>query len=81
MRKILISLIVILLSANPLFAGVPVPGDKAPNFSLDSIKGETLSLDSLKGKVVLVGMFRVGVQYRLPLDAGWEGCTTATTET
>lgn len=59
MRKILTFLIVVLLSANPLYAGVPVPGDKAPNFSLNSIKGEPLSLDSLKGKVVLVGMFHI----------------------
>lgn len=61
MRKILTFLIIILLSASPLFAGVPVAGDKAPNFSLNSIEGETLSLDSFKGKVVLVGMFHICV--------------------
>ena len=61
MRKILTFLMVFLLSASPLFAGAPVPGDKAPDFSLNSIQGKTWSLDSLKGKVVLVGMFHICV--------------------
>jgi peroxiredoxin len=61
MRKILTFLTIFFLLASPLFAGVPVPGDKAPNFSLNSIKGKLLSLDSLKGKVVLVGMFHICV--------------------
>ncbi|GJL80292.1 MAG: hypothetical protein NPINA01_32810 [Nitrospinaceae bacterium] len=61
MRKILTFLVVVLFLASPLFAGVPGQGDKAPNFSLSSIQGETLSLDSLKGKVVIVGMFHICV--------------------
>jgi len=61
MRKILTFLMVFLLSASPLFAGAPIPGDKAPDFSLNSIQGKTWSLDSLKGKVVLVGMFHICV--------------------
>lgn len=54
-------LILVVLSANPVFAGAPVPGDKAPNFSLSSLKGEKFALDALKGKVVLVGMFHICV--------------------
>jgi len=61
MRKIISFLILITLLASPVFAGVPVPGDKAPNFSLSSLAGEKFSLDALKGKVVLVGMFHICV--------------------
>ena len=59
MRKIMSFLILIALSANPVFAGAPVPGDKAPNFSLSSLAGEKFVLDALKGKVVLVGVFHI----------------------
>lgn len=34
-------------------------GEKAPNFTLTSINGETVSLDSLKGKVVVLGLFHI----------------------
>ncbi len=61
MRKIMSFLILIVLSASPVFAGAPVPGDKAPNFSLSSLEGEKFALDALKGKVVLVGMFHICV--------------------
>jgi len=49
------------LWAGFVHAGSPVPGDKAPGFTLKTITGETISLDSLKGKVVLVGMFHICV--------------------
>jgi len=61
MRKIISFLILIVLLPSPVFAGAPVPGDKAPNFSLSSLKGEKFDLDALKGKVVLVGMFHICV--------------------
>jgi len=61
MRKIISFLIIIVLLASPVFAGAPVPGDKAPNFSLSSLKGEKFDLATLKGKVVLVGMFHICV--------------------
>ena len=61
MRKIMFYLILFIFSASPVFAGTPVPGDKAPNFSLSSLKGDKFALDALKGKVVLVGMFHICV--------------------
>lgn len=61
MRKTMSLLIILLLLASPVFAGAPVSGDKAPNFSLSSMEGEKFSLDALKGKVVLVGMFHICV--------------------
>ena len=61
MRKTMFFLIISLLLASPVFAGAPVSGDKAPNFSLSSLDGEKFSLSALKGKVVLVGMFHICV--------------------
>jgi len=61
MHKILSFLFIVVLSASPVFAGAPVSGDKAPNFSLSSLDDEKFSLNSLKGKVVLVGMFHICV--------------------
>ena len=61
MSKIVSYLILIILSASPVFAGAPMPGDKAPNFSLSSLEGEKFVLNNLKGKVVLVGMFHICV--------------------
>jgi peroxiredoxin len=61
MRKTMSSLIILFLLVSPVFAGAPVSGDKAPNFTLSSLDGEKFSLDALKGKVVLVGMFHICV--------------------
>jgi len=49
MRKVLLAL----LLAAPAFAGVG-KGQKAPDFSLPTLKGERLSLSSLRGKVVVI---------------------------
>lgn len=43
------------------FAGAPVPGDPAPDFSLKTLNGKQVSLSELKGKVVLIGMFHICV--------------------
>jgi cytochrome c biogenesis protein CcmG/thiol:disulfide interchange protein DsbE len=61
MHKILSFLLITVLSASPVFAGAPVSGDKAPNFSLSSLADEKFSLNDFKGKVVLVGMFHICV--------------------
>ncbi len=34
-------------------------GEPAPNFTLTSIKGETVSMQDLKGKVVVLGLFHI----------------------
>jgi cytochrome c biogenesis protein CcmG, thiol:disulfide interchange protein DsbE len=34
-------------------------GEAAPNFTLQSITGETVSLESLRGKVVVLGLFHI----------------------
>jgi cytochrome c biogenesis protein CcmG, thiol:disulfide interchange protein DsbE len=51
MKKIMLALA--LLSAGVAFAGVQ-KGQRAPEFSLPSLKGSTVSLSSLRGKVVLI---------------------------
>lgn len=61
MRKILTLIILIGLIAEIAFAGVPGPGDKAPDFSLNTLDGKQVSLSDLKGKVVLIGMFHICV--------------------
>jgi len=61
MRKTMTFILLIFLSTTPAFAGAPVVGDKAPDFTLNSPNGEKFSLNALKGKVVLVGMFHICV--------------------
>lgn len=61
MRKIISFLITVVFLASPVFAAAPVSGDKAPDFTLNSLDGEKISLQALKGKVVLVGMFHICV--------------------
>jgi cytochrome c biogenesis protein CcmG/thiol:disulfide interchange protein DsbE len=34
-------------------------GEKAPNFTLTSLDGQTVSLESLRGKVVVLGLFHI----------------------
>ena len=61
MRKILVLFIFICLIAEIVYAGVPAPGDKAPDFSLKTLDGKQISLSDMKGKVVLIGMFHICV--------------------
>jgi peroxiredoxin len=51
MKKLMVALV--LLAAGAAFAGVQ-KGQRAPEFSLPSLKGSTVTLASMKGKVVLV---------------------------
>ena len=51
MKKMIVALA--LLTAGAAFAGVG-KGQRAPEFSLPSLKGSTVTLASMKGKVVLV---------------------------
>jgi cytochrome c biogenesis protein CcmG/thiol:disulfide interchange protein DsbE len=41
------------------FAKSPVAGDKAPDFSVQTMDGKSVSLANFKDKVVLVGMFHI----------------------
>jgi cytochrome c biogenesis protein CcmG, thiol:disulfide interchange protein DsbE len=61
MKKILVFFILIVVLAETAFAGVPGPGDEAPNFSLKTLDGKQVSLSDLRGKVVLIGMFHICV--------------------
>jgi cytochrome c biogenesis protein CcmG, thiol:disulfide interchange protein DsbE len=61
MRKVFISIIVIILAVVPAFAGAPSPGEQAPGFSLMSMDGKQVALSDFKGKVVLIGMFHICV--------------------
>ncbi len=61
MRKIFLALIIIALWSVAGYAAVPLPGQKAPEFSLKSMDGENVSLSDFKGRVVLIGMFHICV--------------------
>ncbi len=59
MRKLILSLFIVSFFVSTGFAGAPVRGDSAPEFSLSAINGDKVSLADFKGKVVLVGMFHI----------------------
>ena len=40
-------------------AGFFKVGERAPNFTLTSLGGDTVSLDAMKGKVVVLGLFHI----------------------
>ena len=61
MRKIVLSLVILIMWVGTSFAGAPLPGENAPEFSLKSMDGKTFSLSEFKGKVVLIGMFHICV--------------------
>ncbi len=52
-------LLSIFLCAGISHAAVPKVGDKAPDFSLTSVKGEKVSLSQYKGSVVVLGLFHI----------------------
>ena len=60
-HKILPVLAVFLLSASYAFAKAPIAGNKAPDFSLVAVDGESVTLSDLRGKVILIGMFHICV--------------------
>lgn len=56
----LIMLLIILFISSAAFAAFLKIGDKAPNFSLNSMNGEKIGLSDNKGsKVVLLGLFHI----------------------
>ncbi|MBI5192305.1 MAG: TlpA family protein disulfide reductase [Nitrospirae bacterium] len=61
LKKVLIlaSLIGIVMFSGIVNAGVPMAGDKAPDFSLTSVKGEKVTLSQYKGSVVVLGLFHI----------------------
>jgi cytochrome c biogenesis protein CcmG/thiol:disulfide interchange protein DsbE len=61
MRKIFLSLIIMILGVVPAFAGALSPGEPAPKFSLKSMDGKQVALSDFKGKVVVIGMFHICV--------------------
>ena len=63
MKKFIALIIFTFIAVIPVssLAGMPLAGDKAPNFSLKTMDGEQVSLSGFKGKVVLVGMFHICV--------------------
>ena len=63
-HKILPVLAVFLLSASYAFAKAPIAGNKAPDFSLVAVNGQSVTLSDLRGKVVLIGMFHICVPCR-----------------
>lgn len=62
MKNILsILLIISVFLVHPAWAASPKVGDAAPDFSLNSIQGQSHTLSDLKGKVILVGLFHICV--------------------
>ena len=57
-KKFFISLLTVsLLLTTSRFAAALEVGDKAPDFELDSTKGDKLKLSSLRGKNVLINFY------------------------
>ncbi len=56
---VLALLIVTIFWAGFVYAGVPVAGDKAPDFSLTTVKGDKVTLSQYKGSVVVMGLFHI----------------------
>jgi cytochrome c biogenesis protein CcmG/thiol:disulfide interchange protein DsbE len=56
---VLAVLVVGLLSAAAQAKSFFKPGDPAPNFSLETLDGQTISLAQYKGKVVVLGLFHI----------------------
>jgi len=58
-RLVLASLMVGVLAVVAQAKGFFKVGDPAPNFSLETIDGQTVSLAQYKGKVVVLGLFHI----------------------
>ena len=62
MKRIILGLLPVVLVAFAVVASAKSffkIGEKAPEFTLTSITGETVSMDSLKGKVIVLGLFHI----------------------
>ena len=62
MRRILFTLTFfasLIFLSNFTHAAVPMVGDKAPDFTLTSVKGEKMALSQHKGSVVVLGLFHI----------------------
>lgn len=59
-HAILLFFVFILCSASVLLAkGFFKIGDPAPNFTLETLEGQTLSLSQYKGKAIVLGLFHI----------------------
>ena len=58
-RIVLLILAVGILAATAQAKSFFRPGDPAPNFSLETLDGQTISLAQYKGKVVVLGLFHI----------------------
>jgi len=59
MRALAVIGTIYFLLVGTVFAKSPVAGDKAPDFSVQTMDGKRVSLANFKDKVVLVGMFHI----------------------
>jgi cytochrome c biogenesis protein CcmG, thiol:disulfide interchange protein DsbE len=59
MRALAVIGTIYFLLVGTAFAKSPVAGDKAPDFFVQTMDGNSASLADFKGKVVLVGMFHI----------------------
>ncbi len=58
-RIVLVVLVVGMLAGAAQAKGFFKVGDPAPNFSLETLDGQTISLAQFKGKVVVLGLFHI----------------------
>lgn len=58
-RIVLAALMVGILAAAAQAKSFFKPGEPAPNFSLETLDGQTISLAQYKGKVVVLGLFHI----------------------
>src|SRR5947199_10579107 len=58
-RIVLASLLVGVLAVAAQAKGFFKVGDPAPNFTLETVDGQTISLAQYKGKVVVLGLFHI----------------------
>ncbi len=56
---IILTLSLFLTAGATLAASVPMVGDRAPDFTLTSVKGEKVSLSQYRGSVVVLGLFHI----------------------